>query len=162
MEHRDDFLNAESAAIEAYTSMAVRQTKLLLLGIATMIASILAILLAALATLLDLAGIAELHEAFIPVAVIGLACGGVDFIARRRDNDHVAGLATVTGQGALTAAGVIALLGWFSTSLWVLGIAVLFGVVTSSILIKYPQWETEAELLERFVRVPNDGDSEGY
>lgn len=160
MEYRDDFLNAASAATEAYTSIALRQTKLLLLGIATMAASIVAILLAAIAALLDLAGVAELHEAFIPVAVVGLGCGGVDFIARRRDNDHVAGLATVTGQGALTAAGVIALLGWFSSDLWVFGVALLVGVATSAILVKYPEWETQAELLERFVRVPDDGDDD--
>lgn len=156
MEYRDDFLNAENAAIEAYTSMAVRQTKLLLLGIATMVGSILGIALAAIATLLDFAGIAPLHAAFIPVVVVGLTCGGVDFIARRRDNEHVAGLATVVGQGALTAAGAIALLGWFSSQAWVLGVAIAVGVTTSSILVKYPQWETEAEMIERFVRVPGD------
>ncbi len=160
MEYRDDFLNAENAAVEAYTSMAVRQTKLLLLGIGTMIASIVAIVLAAVATLLDLGGIAPLHDAFVPVAVIGLGCGGVDFIARRRDNDHVAGWATVIGQGALTAAGTIGLLGWFSGDLWVFGVGLLAGIVTSSILVKYPEWETEAEMLERFVRVPDDGDDE--
>ncbi|WP_157987503.1 hypothetical protein [Jiangella endophytica] len=162
MEYRDDLVNAENAAVEAYTSMAVRQTKLLLLGIGTMIASIVGIILAALATLADLAGVASLHAAFLPVAVIGLACGGVDFIARRRDNDYVAGWATVVGQGALTAAGAIALLGWFSADLWVFGVGLVIGIVTSSILVKYPEWETEAERLERFVRVPDDGEDDFF
>lgn len=160
MEYRDDFLNAENAAIEAYTSMAVRQTKLLLLGIATMIASILAIALVAVAVLLDFTGVADVHAAFGPIGAIGLICGGVDFIARRHDNDHVAGLATVAGQGALNAAGAIAVLGWFSADMWVAGVAVMIGIGTSWILVKYPRWETEAELLERFVRVPDDEDGE--
>ncbi|PSL01357.1 hypothetical protein CLV30_11487 [Haloactinopolyspora alba] len=160
MEYRDDFSNAESAAIEAYTSMAVRHTMLLLLGIATMMASILAIVLAAVGTVLDLAGVADLHPAFTPVAVFGLVCGGVDFIARRRDNDDIAGLATIGGQGALTTAGVVALLGWFSSGAWVLAGALAVGATTSAILFKYPEWETRADMLERFVRVPDDGDDD--
>jgi hypothetical protein len=155
MEYRDDLANAENAAIEAYTSMAIRQTKLLLLGIATMIGSIVAIVLAAVATLLDLAGITALHEAFIPVAVIGLACGGIDFIARRRDNDYVAGLATIVGQGALTTAGAIALFGWFSHGFWVFLVAAAIGITTSMILFHYPEWEVQADMLDRFVRVPD-------
>lgn len=160
MEYRDDFSNAESAAIEAYTSMAVRHTMLLLLGIATMMTSILAIVLAALGTVLDLAGVTELHRAFTPIAVVGLACGAVDFIARRRDNDYVAGLATIGGQGALTAAGAVALFGWFSSGWWVALGGIVVGGVTSAILFKYPEWETQAEMLERFVRVPPDGDDD--
>lgn len=158
MEYRDDFSNAESAAIEAYTSMAVRHTMLLLLGITTMMASIVAIALAATGTVLDLLGVAELHDGFAAVAAVGLGCGAIDFIARRRDNDYVAGLATIAGQGALTTAGVVALLGWFSSGWWVVAVALAAGATTSSILFKYPEWEIQAQQLERFVRVPPDGD----
>ncbi len=158
MENRDDFLNAESAAVEAYTSMAVRHTMLLLLGLATMVASVLAIALAATGALLDVTGVAALHPAFTPIAVAGLGCGAVDFIARRRDNEYIAGLATIGGQGALTTAGVVALLGWFSSGWWPVVLGLVAGGTTISILFKYPEWEAQADMLERFVRVPGDGD----
>ena len=160
MEYRDDLKNAETAAFEVYASMAARHTMLLLLGIATMVASALGIVLVVLATLADVLGIAQLHEAFLPIAVVGLACVGIDFISTRHDNDYLAGLATVIGQGALTAAGTVSLLGWFTGSPMVVAAALAIGIVTSSILFKYPEWENQASMLERFTRVPSDDD--GY
>ena len=111
MEYRDDLKNAETAAFEAYASMAARQTTLLLLGVATMAASALGIVLVVLATIAELVGIAPAHEAFVPIAAVGLACVGIDFISTRRDNDYIAGLATIIGQGALTGADGEAVLG---------------------------------------------------
>lgn len=158
MEYRDDLKNAETAAFEVYASMAARHTMLLLLGIATMIASTLGIVLAVAATVADVAGIADLHGAFLPVAVIGLACGGIDFISTRRDNDYIAGLATIAGQGALTAAGTIALLSWLSDGPLLIAAAAVVGIATSVILFKYPEWETQASMFDRFTRVSTDED----